>query len=74
MLSRGRKRLVAALALAAVLALPAASAQAADRGTPGGGPPTWASLWQWITEVLTPGPGGQDGVESEHGSYIDPNG
>lgn len=69
---RGRKRrFVAALALAAVLAVPAAPAQAAESGPPAEQSGVWEQLWQWLTEVVDPA-----GLLSdcEHGSHIDPNG
>ena len=74
MLCRGKRRWAAALALAAALAVPAASARAAEGPeSPGELVGVWEGLWQWVVEALAPiiDP---DMAKREHGSFIDPNG
>ena len=69
---RGRKgRFVAALALAAALVIPAAPAQATEPGEPGELVQVWGWLWEWTVGELDLS-WLQD--DSDHGSYIDPNG
>lgn len=69
---RGRKmKFVATLVVAAALTIPAAPAQAAEPGEPGELVQDWGGLWQWMVGVLDLS---WLQADSDHGSYIDPNG
>ena len=81
MFRRGRRGLLAALAVAAALAVPAAPAQAASLEAPGELVRAWDGMWQWLAALVTWGDGASsavptssDATSSDHGSYIDPNG
>ena len=68
------RRWMAALALAAALAVPAASAHAAaGPESPGELVSVWEGLWQWVVAALAPviEP---DAAKANRSSFIDPNG
>ncbi len=72
MLRRGRKKWVAALALAAALAVPVAPAQAAGLEASGELARALERLWQWVSDVLAPTDAARSSLD--RGSFIDPNG
>jgi len=75
MFRRGGRGLLAALAVAAALAVPAAPAQAAGLEAPGELVRAWDGMWQWLAALV--GASSSEPAsptKSDHGSYIDPDG
>lgn len=74
MFRRGRRGLLAALAVAAALAVPAAPAQAAGLEAPGELVRAWDGMWQWLAALIGASSEPASSTKSDHGSYIDPDG